>query len=124
MHQFVAAGIALYNPDKPDRPVNSPRAVYQISPDALNLLRRVGLPTWESHLTQYLSVHKALSEKYAKERKQNLVAVEIAPGKTVNLSPGAHSELIRDIISDFGPRFVPGGKLVYVGDTGEKWGLF
>jgi adenine-specific DNA-methyltransferase len=22
MHQFVAAGIALYNPDKPDRPVN------------------------------------------------------------------------------------------------------
>lgn len=25
MHQFCAAGVALYNPDKPDRPVNSPR---------------------------------------------------------------------------------------------------
>ena len=30
MHQFVDAGIAVYNPDKPSRPVNSPSAVYQI----------------------------------------------------------------------------------------------
>ncbi|MGB7762741.1 MAG: hypothetical protein WBL61_23100, partial [Bryobacteraceae bacterium] len=28
MHQFVQAGISLYNPDKLDRPVNSPHAVY------------------------------------------------------------------------------------------------
>lgn len=26
MHQFCDAGIALYNPDEPDRPVNSPKA--------------------------------------------------------------------------------------------------
>src|SRR2546426_10330123 len=30
VHQLVDAGIALYNPDKPNRPVNSPYAVYQI----------------------------------------------------------------------------------------------
>jgi BsuBI/PstI restriction endonuclease domain/BsuBI/PstI restriction endonuclease HTH domain len=30
MHQFCDAGIAIYNPDKLDRPVNSPKAVYQI----------------------------------------------------------------------------------------------
>ena len=34
MHQFCDAGISLYNPDKPDRPVNSPKAVYQIEPAA------------------------------------------------------------------------------------------
>ncbi|MFZ4635703.1 MAG: restriction endonuclease, partial [Saprospiraceae bacterium] len=39
MHQFCDAGIALYNPDKPDRPVNSPKAVYQVEPAALALLR-------------------------------------------------------------------------------------
>ena len=33
MHQLVAAGIALYNPDDPARAVNSPKAVYQIEPD-------------------------------------------------------------------------------------------
>jgi type II restriction enzyme len=35
MHQLVDAGIALYNLDDPRRPVNSPKAVYQISPTAL-----------------------------------------------------------------------------------------
>lgn len=38
MHQFCEAGIALYNPDKPDRAVNSPKAVYQIAPDTLALI--------------------------------------------------------------------------------------
>ena len=38
MHQFVEAGIALYNPDEPDRPVNSPKACYQISNEALQKL--------------------------------------------------------------------------------------
>lgn len=28
IHQFMAAGIALYNPDEQDRPVNSPKTVY------------------------------------------------------------------------------------------------
>src|SRR5512135_2881661 len=42
MHQFCDAGIAVYNPDKPERPVNSPHAVYQIEPDALALLRTFG----------------------------------------------------------------------------------
>jgi hypothetical protein len=27
MHQFMAAGISLYNPDEPARAVNSPKAV-------------------------------------------------------------------------------------------------
>lgn len=44
MHQFCDAGIALYNPDQPDRPVNSPKAVYQIEPAALSLLRTFDTP--------------------------------------------------------------------------------
>jgi hypothetical protein len=42
----------------------------------------------------------------------------------LKLSPGEHSELIRAIIESFAPRFVPGGVLIYAGDTGEKWGYF
>ena len=34
MHQFYDAGVVIYNPDKPDRPVDSPKAVYQIEPTA------------------------------------------------------------------------------------------
>jgi hypothetical protein len=56
--------------------------------------------------------------------EQNRVPVEIAPGKEITLSPGKHSELIRAIIVNFASRFVPGSVLVYVGDTGAKWGYF
>ena len=124
MHQFCDAGIALYNPDKPDRPLNSPQAVYQIEPAALALLRTFGTPAWHDNLTAYLAERKTLLARYAKEREQNRIPVEIAPGKMVTLSPGEHSELIRAIIEDFAPRFAPGSVLVYAGDTGDKWGYF
>ncbi len=61
---------------------------------------------------------------HAKEREQNRIPVEIAPGKEITLSPGEHSELIRAIIERFAPRFAPGSVLVYAGDTGDKWGYF
>lgn len=124
MHQFVDAGIALYNPDKPDRPVNSPKAVYQIAPDVLSLLRTYGSASWHDNLAMYLSEHETLTARYAKERKRNHVPVQIAPGRTIALSPGKHSELIQAIIEDFAPRFAPNSVLVYVGDAGDKWGYF
>ena len=42
VHQFVQAGIALYNPDDSARPVNSPKAVYQIEPTSLALMQSFG----------------------------------------------------------------------------------
>ncbi|AGX86288.1 BsuBI/PstI family type II restriction endonuclease [Candidatus Symbiobacter mobilis] len=124
MHQFCDAGVALYNPDKPDRPVNSPKAVYQMEPAALKLLRSFGTLQWHDNLIAYLAERATLVAKYAKEREQHRIPVAIAPGKTITLSPGEHSELIRAIMEDFAPRFAPGSVLVYAGDTGEKWGYF
>ena len=124
MHQFRDAGIALYNPDRPKRPVNSPKAVYQIEPAALALLRTFNTPAWHDALATYLVKHETLVARYAMEREQNRIPVEISPGKRITLSPGEHSELIRAIIENFAPRFAPGSVLVYVGDTGDKWGYF
>jgi hypothetical protein len=124
MHQFVDAGVARYNPDKPDRPVNSPDAVYQIAPSVLTLLQSFDTDAWHDNLTAYLAGAQTLAAQYAHERKQNLIPVKIAPGQEIVLSPGEHSELIRAIIEDFGARFVPDGVLIYAGDTGEKWGYF
>ncbi|WP_395495745.1 BsuBI/PstI family type II restriction endonuclease [Acetobacter sp. KSO5] len=124
MHQFCEAGITLYNPDKPDRSVNSPKTVYQIEPAVLTLVRTFGTSAWHDSLTVYLAKRETLVARYAKERKQSRIPVEIAPGKEITLSPGEHNELIRNIIEDFAPRFSPGSVLVYVGDTGEKWGYF
>jgi hypothetical protein len=124
MHQFVDAGIALYNPDKPDRPVNSPKAVYQVVPAVLTLLRSFNTPEWQDNLMTYLSLSQTLKAKYAMEREQNRIPVQIAHGKEITLSSGEHSKLICAIIEDFAPRFAPNSVLVYVGDTGDKWGYF
>ncbi|MGA8572259.1 MAG: BsuBI/PstI family type II restriction endonuclease [Desulfobaccales bacterium] len=121
---FVEAGIATYNPDKPDRPPNSPDAVYQILPETLMLLKTFGTGKWELSLKKYFYTRKTLAQRYAKERIQKLVPVTIAPGKEIRISPGEHSELIRAIVENFAPRFAPGASLVYVGDTGKKWGYF
>lgn len=124
MHQFVADGLALYNPDDPSRPVNSPKAVYQISPEALELVRSFGADGWKAGLAAYLEARETLAARYASVREQLMVPVQIAPGKEIRISPGEHSLLIKAIIEDFGPRYVPGGMLIYAGDTGEKLGYF
>ena len=124
MHQFVNAGIAVYNPDDPDRPVNSPKAVYQIEPATLALLRSFGSATWRGNLNSYLAERETLVNRYAREREQNRIPVQIASGTSITLSTGEHSELIRAIIEDFAPRFAPGSALIYAGDTGDKWSYF
>ncbi|MCK9224449.1 MAG: restriction endonuclease [Candidatus Muirbacterium halophilum] len=124
MHQFVDAGIAIYNPDKLDRPINSPNTVYRIESNILNLLKTFSTNDWDYNLKDYLSKKETLIARYAMDRKQNKIDVRIAKGKEISLSPGSHNELIRDVIEEFGPRFAPGSILIYAGDTGDKWGYF
>lgn len=124
VHQFVDAGVAIPNPDHPSRPVNSPKFVYQLEPEALTLLRAFGTKAWPKKLAIYLSTRQTLVARYAKEREMQRIPVIIRPGAEIQLSPGEHSELIKAIIESFGPSFVPGGLLIYAGDTGDKWGYF
>lgn len=42
----------------------------------------------------------------------------------MQLSPGRHSELIRQIVEVFAPYYASGGRLIYAGDTGDKLGYF
>ena len=124
MHQFCDAGLVLCNPDKSDRPVNSPRTVYQIEPATLNLLRKFGTSSWDDNLAAYLAKRKTLVVRYARRRDQNRIPVQITPGKVITFSPGEHSVLIRAVIEDFAPRFTPDCVLVYAGDTEDKWAYF
>ena len=124
IHQFVDAGIALYNPDEPTRPVNSPKAVYQIAPEALALIKTFEGSDWSEALYKYKSIRQSLAERYAKERDQNKLPVRLKSGLEFQISPGEHSELIKAIIEEFAERFTPGAQLIYAGDTGDKWGYF
>ena len=124
MHQFVEAGIALYNPDKPDRPVNSPKACYQISEEAYQVILTFGTAQWQATRDAYLEGQETLVAKWEKHREMQMIAVQVAEGTEIKLTPGAHSELIKQIITQFAPRFAPGAEVIYVGDTGDKLGYF
>jgi adenine-specific DNA-methyltransferase len=124
MHQFVDAGIAIPNPDDPDRAVNSPDYVYQIEASVLELIRSFGKRSWKKNLATYLSSTETLRQKYAQERKMRRIAIKMPGGVSLNLSAGGQNILIKEVIEEFCPRFTPGGALLYVGDTGEKLGFF
>ncbi len=55
IHQFIEAGLCLYNPDDPLRPVNSPKAVYQMEPHLLTLLKTYKTDDYVKQLKIYLS---------------------------------------------------------------------
>ncbi len=120
MHQFVNAGIAIYNPDDQSRPVNSPRAVYQLECELLSVVKAYGTVEWQERLDSYLSGRPKLIDLYTKRRNLSLVPVRISEEEDISLSPGEHSELIGAIIEEFAPRFTPGSRLAYVGDTGNR----
>lgn len=124
IHQFLDAGIVNINPDDPERPTNSPNAVYQIETGLLELLRTYGTDEWDAGLRTYLSSIETLKKRYAQERKVKRIPLRISEGKTITLSPGGQNVLVEKIVNDFCEIFTGDGKLVYVGDTDEKWAFF
>jgi len=124
VHQFVQAGLVVPNPDKPSRPTNSPKAVYQIEPSALKLLRVFGTPEWPLRLSAYRASVDTLKRLYARERETLRIPVTLQDGATIELSPGRHNALVKRILDDFCPLFTPGGRILYVGDTQRKWAYF
>ncbi|MEM6052601.1 BsuBI/PstI family type II restriction endonuclease [Erwinia sp. P7711] len=120
LHQFCDGGIALYNPDEPNRAVNSPKACYQIAPELHTVLLTYDTPEWDESLKRHMANISTLVEQYAMARKMEMIPVKLNDGTDLILSPGAHSQLIKDIIVEFGPRFAPEAEVIYIGDTGAK----
>jgi len=124
VHQFVQAALVVPNPDDPSRAVNSPKAVYQIEPTALEVLRTFGTVKWEQALARYIWSIETLKDRYGQARQMSRLAVLLPEGQILSLSPGGQNELIKMIVEEFCPRFTPGAKVIHVGDTDDKWAVF
>lgn len=123
VHQFLDAALIVANPDNPSRPINSPKTVYQVEESVLELLRTSKTTEWQKSLRTYLASVETLKKRYVQERELSRIPV-IIEGELKTLSPGGQNVLIEKIINEFAPRFTPGGKLIYVGDTDEKFAHF
>lgn len=118
---FVEAGLLVRNPDDPSRPTNSGKTVYQIEQRALDLLRHYGGAQWASRLDDYLANREQIRRELQRARTLVRVPVRLPNGETVTLSPGGQNPLIKTVIEELCPRFVPGGTVVYIGDTEDKF---
>ncbi len=124
IHQFIEAGIVVQNPDDPKRAVNSGKNVYQIEAGTLGLIRTYGTKTWGKNLKTWLASVETLKTRYAREREMDCIPLALSTGETIDLSPGGQNVLVKEIIDEFCPRFTPGGKPIYIGDTDTKWAYF
>ncbi len=124
LHQFIDGGLCLYNPDLPDRPVNSPKVCYQITTELFDVLVKYDTNEWKTMLADWLERRETLITQYAKEREMEMIPLTLDDGIEIKLSPGSHIQLMRDIVMEFGPRFVPGSEVIYLGDTGAKEDFF
>jgi adenine-specific DNA-methyltransferase len=124
VHQFLAAGMLVQNPDDPRRPTNSGRTVYQATDELVRLVRVYGTEAWTTALQSYLVSAPSLVKKYARERLISRVPVKTPGGEAFTLSPGGQNPLVAAILEDFCGVFTPGANVLYVGDTQEKFAFF
>jgi len=124
LHQFVEAQLVVQNPDEPQRPVNSPKWNYQVTAEALDVLRAYGTDAWQSATDRYLADLPGLKARYAAAREMDRIPLTLPDGSIFTLSPGGQNVLLKAMVEDFCPRFTPGGQVLYIGDAGDKWALF
>jgi adenine-specific DNA-methyltransferase len=122
VHQFVQAGLALPNSDKP-RPVNSLKYVYQIEPSVLKLIREYRTKSWKNSLKSYLPSVGTLKQLYAQERELQRIPIKLSD-KEILLSPGGQNILVKKILDDFCSRFTPNADPIYIGDAEKKGAYF
>ena len=123
IHHFLAAGLVVLNPDEPDRPINSGKTVYQVSPASLRVLRAYRTVDWVVELKSYQRRIESLAERWALERDLQRIPVRLPEGSRVTLSPGGQNELVARIVEGFCPVFTPGGVVLYIGDADEKFAI-
>lgn len=124
VHQFLAAGLVLQNPDDPKRAVNSAKTTYQVNGVALDLLRQFGSPEWALALTRYRLRIESLTKRWNKERRLTRIPVVLPDGAEITLSPGGQNVLIAALVQEFCPVFTPGGRVLYIGDADEKFAVY
>ena len=117
---FEQAHIALRNVDDHSRATNSGKTNYSISDETLVVIKSYGSDEYTILLDQFKDKFEILSDQYAKKRDLYKIPLVI-DGIEFILSAGSHNQLQADIINEFAPRFAHGSKLLYIGDTADKY---
>lgn len=115
MHHFRTAALIEDNREA----TNSPNYRYRLTEEVLQLLRNFGLQSWDENISKFMINHEKLIDTYESKKKMTMMPVHINDSD-LKFSPGKHNQLQKAIIEEFAPRFAPGARCLYVGDTIKK----
>ena len=115
MHHFRTAALIEDNREA----TNSPNYRYRLTEEVLQLLRNFGLQSWDDNISKFMINHEKLIDTYESKKKMTMMPVHINDSD-LKFSPGKHNQLQKAIIEEFAPRFAPGARCLYVGDTIKK----
>ena len=114
------SNIVVKNLDDATRPTNSGKTNYSITQEALLVISSFGEVIYNDRLKKFSEKFHLLSEQYAKRRDIHKIPL-LVEGKEFMLSAGSHNTLQVDIINEFSSRFAHNAKLLYIGDTADKY---
>ncbi len=121
LHQFEQARLVDRNPDDRARATNSGKNAYRLTEPALAVVAAFGSGLgFEAAVADFKKLFGSLETAYRGSRELHRVSLVLSDGKQVSLSAGNHNVLQAAIVREFGPRFAPGARVLYLGDTADK----
>ena len=117
---LVEAGLVLRSANDPNASTNSPNRRYAISQASSDLLHRFGESGWEKYVHLFKSKCGDLRKRFERNRQMAMIPVRLPTGQELSLTPGPHNVLQKAIVEEFLPRFAPGSKILYLGDTTRR----
>lgn len=120
VHQFEQARLVDRNPDDPSRPTNSGKNCYALTDAVVPVLKAYGTPGFEKRVRGFIRRFGELDKSYRRRRDVHKVKLKLPGNVAIRLSPGSHNALQVAVIEEFGPRYAPSAKVLYVGDTARK----
>ncbi len=118
---LVEAAIVVNSSGFSVQATNDPSRGYALSVPFTNLLHSFGHKDWSQKLKSYVASQNKLKDELQGKRELEEIPVTLPSGDEYRLSPGKHNELQKAIIEKFLPVFGMGSRVLYLGDTSDKF---
>ncbi|MEV8411264.1 BsuBI/PstI family type II restriction endonuclease [Streptomyces niveus] len=124
LRQWVDNGFAVLNADNLNIATNSQLNEYCLSDEAIQAVRSYGADAFGNALVDFLNGASEAVRARAEILRAAMIPVDLSDGEKLLLSPAGQNPLLKKMVEEFVPRFAPGAKALYVGDTRGKHPLF
>lgn len=121
LKRLLIAGIVVQS--KPDSNLSDSTRGYKISVEYSKIIRTYHQKDWAQQVSIFNRSHKTYAERLAQTRDIPKITVRTADGQAFQLKDGEHNLIQQQIIQEFLPRFGYGSKILYCGDSDNKYGV-